>query len=228
MQLLGEKNAKTVKGEDLGFLSGILYLLPSDSICPMSSLAKCRKPCLVSAGRGRMASVEAGRRRKTALFESDPVAFCDTLAEDIATLCRRAERRYMTPCVRLNGTSDIPWEHFVTSSGKTLFELFPTVQFYDYTKLPKRKVPPNYHLTVSYSGANAKYAEKALSTEHNIAVVFGDGLPSSFAGRRVVDGDAHDLRFMDDSGVVVGLKAKGAAKHDTSGFVVYNNLIASA
>jgi len=44
-------------------------------------------------------------------------------------------------------------------------------------------------------------------------------MPNTYAGAPVVDGDASDLRFLDPDGVVVGLKAKGDAKKDTSGFV---------
>jgi hypothetical protein len=35
-----------------------------------------------------------------------------------------------------------------------------------------------------------------------------------------VDGDKDDLRFLDPQGVIVGLKAKGDAKHDDTGFVI--------
>jgi hypothetical protein len=37
---------------------------------------------------------------------------------------------------------------------------------------------------------------------------------------RVADGDAHDYRPADPTGCIVALKAKGDARHDTSGFVV--------
>jgi hypothetical protein len=109
---------------------------------------------------------------------------------------------------------------------------FPDVQFYDYTKLPGRKVPANYHLTVSYSGANAKYASKVLRSRHNIAVVFRDkeSIPEFFNGRPVIDGDRDDLRFLDQTNSIVALYAKGKAKKDTTGFVIDNapSLIAVA
>ena len=55
----------------------------------------------------------------------------------------------------------------------------------------------------------------------NAVAVFNGGLPETFLGKKVVDGDTNDLRFLDEKGIVVGLKAKGSAKKDTSGFVVH-------
>ena len=223
MSLLAFGNdSKTVKGEKQGVLTGILYLIPDDKLCPMSATAGCREPCLVAAGRGRMTNVKAGRLRKTRLFYADPVAFVDQLAKEIALAQKRAAKRGMDLAIRLNGTSDIAWENYKGSDGLSLMEAFPTVQFYDYTKLPTRKVPKNYHLTVSYSGVNSKYAAKVSKSRHNIAVVFRDqkSIPDMFLGRKVINGDATDLRFTDPKGVIVGLYAKGPAKRDCSGFVV--------
>jgi hypothetical protein len=107
-----------------------------------------------------------------------------------------------------------------------LFEHFPSVQFYDYTKIPTRKIAdiPNYNLTWSYSAFNPKYAEyfdTALDKGMNVAVVFNHDLPKEFKGVRVIDGDKHDLRFLDGTNVVVGLRAKGKARKDTTGFVIH-------
>ncbi len=223
MTLLAFGNdSKTVKGEREGVLTGILYLTPDDTLCPMAARAGCREACLVSAGRGVMSNVKAGRKRKTDLYYSDPVAFVDSLSHEIALAERRAARKGMSLAIRLNGTSDIPWEHRRGSDGLTLMEKHSGVQFYDYTKLPTRKVPSNYHLTVSYSGANMDYADKVMASQHNVAVVFSkaEGIPAFYRGRRVISGDTTDLRFTDPSGVVVALYAKGQAKKDTTGFVI--------
>lgn len=218
-------DSKTVKGETEGVMTGILYLLPDDKLCPMAANAGCREACLVTAGRGVMSNVKAGRLRKTKLFYADPVAFVDSLAHEIKLAVKRAAKKGMTLAIRLNGTSDIPWENQKGSNGLSLMDTFPDVQFYDYTKLPTRKVPANYHLTVSYSGANAKYASKAIDSRHNVAVVFRDknSIPEFYKGRRVINGDKTDLRFTDPIGVVVALYAKGQAKKDTTGFVVDTN-----
>ena len=105
---------------------------------------------------------------------------------------------------------------------KNIFDIFPTVQFYDYTKIPTRKVEQhkNYHLTWSYSEANMKYANLFDKIAYNIAVVFNGDMPIHFKGREVVNGDESDLRFLDKGNVIVGLKAKGKARKDTSGFVI--------
>ena len=226
-------DAKTVKGLGEGYYTGILYLIPDFKLCPMSRLAACHEACLVTAGRaGFDPNVNIGRQRKTDLFYADPVAFVDYLAHDIKLAQKRAYKHDLTLAIRLNGTSDIPWENYKGSNGMTLFEMFPDVIFYDYTKLPNRKVPANYHLTVSYSGANAKYVEKVKKTNHNIAVVFRnrESIPSTFLGRKVIDGDKTDLRFTDPQNVIVALYAKGSAKKDDTGFVVDvpDNIIAMA
>ena len=216
-------NAKTLKSDAEGeFLTAIMYMRPDMKLCPMSALAACVDGCLNTAGRGAMNTIQEARQRKTDAFHADPVAFVDQLAEDITKAQRKAQRKGVKLAVRLNGTSDVAWENYRGTNGLTLMEQFPTVQFYDYTKLPGRKVPANYHLTVSYSGANEKYATKALSTSHNVAVVFrdADSIPTHWHGRVVINGDRTDLRFTDPRGVVVGLYAKGKAKRDTSGFVV--------
>jgi len=229
-QLIGVgNNAKTVKGDGSEYMTAIKYMKPFKTvfkgkvhnICAMAETAKCHEGCLVSAGRGQMSSVQRGRERKTLWYLSDRVGFMDALVNDITTFRRRQIKSGVQPCVRLNGTSDIMYE----KSG--IMDQFPDVQFYDYTKIVKRaygELPPNYHLTLSYSEADEEYAEQVLmavaDTGANAAVVFRDRLPDTFKGFRVIDGDKDDLRFLDPKGVVVGLKAKGKAKQDTSGFVV--------
>jgi hypothetical protein len=109
---------------------------------------------------------------------------------------------------------------------KNIMEAFPSVVWYDYTKIANRRgLPDNYHLTWSYSGANEAYAKQhaiAKANGLNIAVVFrrkGD-IPTEFLGLPTIDGDRDDMRFLDPKGVVVALYAKGKAKLDTTGFVV--------
>ena len=112
----------------------------------------------------------------------------------------------------------------------TVFDAFPDVQWYDYTKLPNRKVShlDNYHLTWSYSEADGKYADYWDTVKHNKAVVFNikpkQPLPKTFKGVKVIDGDLHDMRFLDEDNVVVGLRAKGKARKETNGFVMQPDL----
>lgn len=222
--LLGvSTDAKTVKGEKKGVLTGIMYLAPHTlsgvNVCPMAELAGCAAPCLNTAGRGRMTPVQEARIRKTRFWHEDREGFLTILRADIRRLVAKAKRTNMVPMVRLNGTSDIRWE----IEAPELFSEFSNVQFYDYTKLPNRKnVPANYHLTFSYSGANPRYAafaDVAIKNGMNVAVVFRKLLPETFLGLPVINGDESDVRPYDPQGVVVGLTAKGSAKKDTSGFV---------
>lgn len=233
--LLGVSNAKTSKGEELGVMTGILYLAPHTiagrNICPHASTG-CAMACLYGAGRGAFNSVQKARIAKTNLFHASPRAFVERLAQDIASLQRKAQKKGMTIAIRLNGTSDLPWENLKGDLGLSLMERFPDVQFYDYTKNPSRaiaygtgKLPTNYHITFSRSESNAAAVLSVLDTTCNIAAVFdtkkGEPLPATWAGREVIDGDITDVRFFDKTGVIVGLRAKGnSAKKDTSGFII--------
>lgn len=226
-------DAKTVKGEALGFLTGILYLAPATTTkyntCSMAKIAQCDKACLYSAGRGAFNSVQQARIAKTIRFFEQREAFMADLVHSISALIRKADKAGLKPLVRLNGTSDIRWETVpVTVQGvqyANIFAVFPNVQFYDYTKDAARKdIPSNYDLTFSYSGVQGYqvHVQKAALKGMRMAVVFRteDSIPQTFKGIRVVSGDKSDVRHLDDQGVIVGLYAKGAARKDTTGFVV--------
>ena len=225
-QLLGiGTDAKTVKGEKKGVLTGIMYLSPytlsGTNMCAMAELANCHEGCLNTAGRGKMNTVQKARLRKTMFWQEDPEGFLALLRKEVARVVRKAKREDKIPMIRLNGTSDVLWER----KAPALFDEFGDVQFYDYTKIPTRRdVPSNYHLTFSYSGASERYRafyRPALDNGMNVAVVFRKpDFPKTFLGLPVVNGDESDIRPFDPKGVIVGLKAKGKAKKDRSGFVV--------
>jgi len=226
-------DAKTVKGETLGFLTGILYLAPANTTkwntCPMAKKAQCDVACLNTAGRGAFSSVQQARINKTEWFFTDRNDFMQQLVVDIAKLIQKAYKKGLKPLVRLNGTSDIRWETvgFTDVSGieyVNIFAAFPNTQFYDYTKRGNRtELPSNYDLTFSYSGVEGfqPYVENALLNNMRMAVVFRKekDIPTTFMGIPVVSGDNSDVRHLDDK-VIVGLYAKGKAKLDTTGFVV--------
>ena len=222
-------NPKVKKGntKDSDYITTIMHLRPvSTRICPYQDIAKCKTACLNTAGLGGVyPSIQKSRQAKTDLFLNDRDTFMAMLYKDIEKFVRFCEKKNKKPAVRLNGTSDIQWET-IKHEGVTAFEKFPQVQFYDYTKIPTRKIShiPNYHLTWSYSEANQKYANYFDKLKYNIAVVFSSKtLPPMFKGLRVIDGDKTDMRFLDgNKRIVVGLKAKGKAKTDTSGFVIHN------
>ena len=221
-------NAKTVKGDGSEYLTAIMYMMPwkhaGVNVCPMAEEAACIDGCLNTAGRGQMNSVQEARARKTEWFAKDREGFMLQLVDDIRRFVAYCDKRGIQPCVRLNGTSDIRWE-LIKVDGQNVMQMFPTVQFYDYTKIANRKgVPSNYHLTWSYSAAKPKYAAmvgQAMLNGMNVAVVFRtkDSIPSEWSGLPTVDGDKDDLRFLDPKGVAVALYAKGSAIKDQSGFV---------
>ena len=210
------------------YFSRIMYLEPSNladckrTVCPYAKIAMCEEGCLNTACMCRVyPSIQKARIRKTLLFLNEYETFMSQLVEDINKFIKECAKLNKLPCLRLNGTSDIQWEH-QEYIGKTVFEMFPQIQFYDYTKIHTRKVEgiPNYHLTWSYSEANDKYSKLFDKVPNNKAVVFRNLLPSMFKDVKVIDGDEHDMRFLDEPNVVVGLKAKGKAKKDSSGFVI--------
>lgn len=232
-KLLTTGNPKTAKGEGAGYLTSILHLAPSTlsgfNTCPMAS-AGCKAACLNTAGRGGIIKrgettniIQKARIRKTLELFNNREAFLTQLVREVENTLRLAEKHGLTPVFRLNGTSDLRWEVMpVIRKGveyPNIMTAFPTVQFYDYTKIANRRnLSANYSLTFSLSESNNADAQEALENGMNIAVVFRK-VPESFMSLPVINGDLTDLRFLDPSGVVVGLKAKGKAKKDTTGFV---------
>jgi len=225
-KLLSTANPKIQKGTAKGYLSFILHLAPSDlsgrNTCPKATPG-CTAACLNTAGRGGMFKrgettnvIQRARIRKTEYFFNDRAAFMDDLVTDIMKAVNYARRKGLKPVFRLNGTSDLSWEKYPTRYGaKNIFDQFPTLQFYDYTKVLGRKVKdiPNYHLTFSAADGNDSDVAEALLQGMSVATVF-DKIPAG-----VYSADEDDLRFLDPRGIVLGLKAKGRAKKDTSGFV---------
>ena len=231
MKLLSTANPKIQKGTKLGYLSFILHLAPATlsgkETCPKRT-AGCTAACLNTAGRGGMFKkgedtnmIQQARIRKTKMFFEQRDAFMLQLVKDIALGIKQAAKLNLTPVFRLNGTSDLAWEKYtVPGTTGNIFQLFPQVQFYDYTKVLGRKVSAinNYHLTFSAADGNDADVAKAVAQGMNVAMVF-DKLPETYMGRVVNDADEHDLRFLDPKNTIAGLKAKGRAKKDTTGFV---------
>ena len=219
-------DSKTIKSNKAGFLTGILYLAPYDlsgvNLCPFAKVAQCHVACLNTAGRGGFDDrVKNARLRKAKLFNENRGEFMAQLIDDINKLQVEAKKKNLQPVIRLNGTSDIEWEN-IRIGEYNIFELFPQLQFYDYTKNPNRKgLPKNYDLTFSYSGVQSfiKFNRQALANNMRVATVFKI-LPAQFMGREVINGDEHDARFIEDKNVIIGLKAKGKARQDKTGFVI--------
>jgi hypothetical protein len=249
MNLLSVGNPKTLKGMKQGYNTYILHLAPGSlsghNTCPKAT-AGCLSACLNTAGRGGMFkkgentnNIQKARIRKTQLFYNNRDEFMSLLVKDILLAIKQSEKKGLIPVFRLNGTSDISFEKYPVKMGgivyNNIFEAFPNIQFYDYTKILGRKVKniPNYHLTFSAADGNDNDVLSAYDQGYNIAMVFAlkktEAMPEyqivSNNGRSVVmpvfNGDESDLRFLDPKGVVVGLYAKGKAKKDTTGFVKF-------
>jgi hypothetical protein len=211
---------KTQKGTEYEIAS--LSLMPDSLICPSQVIAQCKKPCLVFAGRGQMHSVAKSRQSKSDLWHSDKSLFLETLTKEMAAFVTRCNKRGKLAAFRLNTISDIPWEKY------GIPQLFPQALLYDYTKLAARlgRTPDNYKLMFSYSAA-PKYQNQvkaALKTNVPISAVFRGGLPKTYLGRPVIDGDKSDLVNLYSGPVIVGLKLKGgkAIQASKSPFIVDN------
>ena len=234
MKLLdtGLGNTKIKKTQDYEnpfgqpFRLASLSLWPDDIICAGSLLADCREGCLRLAGRGRMPNVMAGRQAKTKLFHNDPELFLSMFENELENFQKVCDRDGLLAVVRPNTISDISWEKY------DLPQKFPEMVWYDYTKIAYRlgRTPENYKLMFSYSGVERyqNQVKKALKTEVPISVVFNGPFPKTFMGRDVIDGDRSDLVNLYAGPVILGLKAKGPAKQDTTGFVVHTNLATMA
>ena len=218
------------------------------NVCPMATPG-CVASCLNTAGRGGMYAkglhvfevgnvneVQRARVRRTLEYFEDRPRFMLRLRDEVGRFVKRCDRLGMVPAVRLNGTSDLRFESVPCGDFPSIMHAFPGVQFYDYTKLSNRRnLPDNYHVTYSLAEGLQSWRGHlaALADGLSVAVVLrgcgGTGrgrggpplpFPATWAGGRpLVDGDESDLRFTDARGVYVGLRAKGRAMRDTSGFV---------
>ena len=227
-KLLSASNTKILKGEGKGYKTYILHLAPYNlagrgNVCPKATPG-CIAACLNKSGHGGMFKpgettnrVQEARIRRTQQFFDNRDQFMLDLVDDIVKAIRQAARLGLTPVFRLNGTSDLSWEKYTLGQGGlNVFELFPDVQFYDYTAVLGRKVEglSNYHLTFSRKECNDADVAKALKKGMNVAAVY-DQIPEG-----MYSADEDDLRFLDGKQGMIGLKAKGPAKKDYSGFVI--------
>ncbi len=240
-KILGS-STKVQKSVKENTLTAIVYLSPEKesvpyggaNLCPLASLG-CIGACLgVNCARLRMSAGRNSKLWKSLLWVYCPTIFIELLIDDIAKHERRAANLGLACSVRLNGTSDILWER----EAPYLFEQFPDVVFYDYTKIAGNdarrfkpgNLPANYSLTFSRSESNGYTVAEVLQVGGNVAVVFADlakavrdGWSIGPVGKLwpVFDGDTTDYRPSDPRGVVVGLAIKGNATDDT-GFIIQN------
>lgn len=222
MKLLAT-NTKLEKGASFGWRTLGLSLSPAGKsgkqFCPHRS-AGCEAACLDESGMGIFSNVQAARLAKSRYFIDERNTFLAQMNKELHNAEKWSQKNNKPVAVRPNVLSDLPW-HMLLDMAR-----FPSIQFYDYTPNLQRmmqflngELPKNYHLTFSRKEDNQHRVHAVLAAGGNVAVVFNE-LPETYLGKRVINGDESDLRFLDPQNVIVGLKAKGKGKHDTSGFVV--------
>jgi len=224
----GSTNSKTSKNALQTF---ILYLAPSDiigshNLCPFASNG-CKASCLYTAGRGAFSNVQLARINKTKFWAYDRAGFYIQLANEILKIHDNAMKSGEKIAIRLNGTSDVDHLDLLKrySGINFLDSFYNDLLFYDYTKNPnhvKKYLNSNYKITFSRSEINDDNVIDILKNGGNVAIVFKNDLPATYFGFPVINGDDTDLRYFDPKNVIIGLKAKGKAKKDNSGFVINN------
>ncbi len=239
----GDANTKLRKSSGYGYVTAGLSLAPHQSagignLCPNAS-AGCIEACLDHQGLASIFTrIRKARLAKSIAWFTYRAWFINQLAEELERRLISATRASMRLAARLNVFSDIQWErHGIVNA-------FPTVEFYDYTKDPRRvgQVAENYWTTFSRSEQNENDCVNVLKSAGNVAVVFADcqlpyvgnrsylqRLPRTWSGFTVVDGDTTDLRFEDirgrKHGRVIGLRLKAHSLQERnqaihSGFAV--------
>jgi hypothetical protein len=236
--------------KESGYMIAVMYLAPwkmaGINMCPMAEIADCATGCLgitsghFAIGKNEKAPYDVtlkdntcqwAKIKRTRLYADDRALFLARLTYEIERAQKRADKLGLKLAVRLNGTSDLDW---TARANGAIVQSFPDVTFYDYTKVMKRAYkdqPANYLLSLSYSAANDNFADTVTRAHYetglNLVYVYRCNLDKSramddarFLGHTVIDGDLHDMRFLDPSPALVFLRAKGTAKNDRTGFVL--------
>ena len=206
-------SSKIIKGQKKNVATYIVYLAPEKlsgyNVCPFSTKG-CRAACLYTSGRAKVfGKINEARLVKTKMFFEEPERFMKILFKEIESAYKLWTKKGFDFAVRFNGTSDLDVTNL---NGYNLPELYPHIQFYDYTKNPNLQSKyDNYHITYSYSPENQHLWDKVSSKIHagvNVAMVFYPAIPEEYKGFKVINGDETDLRFKDEKNVIVGLKYK--------------------
>jgi hypothetical protein len=240
-------DAKTIKGEKIGIRTAIFYGEPGD-LCPWKS-PSCHAHCLYTAGRGIIPTVQRGRIKRTLRFLQDRKGFLADLHRELASHAKTSARKGMEAYARLNGTTDIPWERIdptLFDHGIKAYDYTKGIdRMLDYLSghHPSGKPwPASYSLTFSWAGDNLADCVTVLQRQGSVAVpvsnevyyavLHGQGpffahmetLRKAFPGDWTpVDGDEHDARPLNrkrKGGTLLLLRAKGSARHDTTGWVI--------
>lgn len=223
----GMTNSKTAKNTLDTF---ILYLSPYTqnsfgiNICPKAS-AGCIASCLFTAGRGRFSNVIHARQNRTEFFMKDKKDFLTMLKNELIKISKKAVFNGEKIAIRLNGTSDLDFVGLIKYHLNFNILDLPNLIYYDYTKIYgkalKYKDSKNYFVTLSLAeNSDLNIIKKALNEGINVSAVFKNVLPGNLLGFPVIDGDKTDIEMINNKGVILGLKAKGKAKKDNTGFAI--------
>ena len=216
-----KKTAKSLKNDIFTyslFLSSYKQNAKGKNLCPMSGTGKnqssCFEACIDKTGNyGQFKNVKNGLINKSNFFIDHKDIFMKLLFIEIKVIEFTSELMKEDFCIRLNGTTDIIYENIPVEGFNNIFEAFPNIQFYDYTKVSNRfnkPLPANYHLTFSRSEVNHKISLDMLRRGFNVSMIFINGLPKTYEGYNVINGDETDLRYLDPENCIVGLKYKNA------------------
>ena len=240
-----DRDTKTSKSVQFGYLTAIQYLAPSDAsgdynTCKHAGM--CRFICLNTSGRLKLTIAEKAQIARTIfMFQNMQTKYIELLIKEHHKFFRMALKRDLISCSRLNGLSDMPYEniYFKNYDNKNIMEIFNNHIWYDYTKYPynerpNEKLPSNYHLTYSYSEKTTQ-SEFDNLPNRNMAVVFDlckqnyksecaltckCDMVKTWNSYKVIDGDITDLRFLDPPNRIIGLRAKGDARTNPNDFIV--------
>lgn len=212
------QNTKLQKSEHFGYKSVGLSLLPHRladekvDLCGGRSTSLCREFCINTSGHQSMSKIQEFRKKKTLEFLKDRKRFLEKCSIELNYLEELANDQGLKLTCRMNMFTDVDYYKYKID-GKSIYEKHPTIQFIEYTKhYNKLSYLPNLHITYSYDKEYHEEALNVLKRGDNLSVIFPDILPNEWNGYRVINGDTHDLRFLDPKNVVVGLKYKNSMK----------------
>ena len=214
-----------------------IYLASADlsgfNVCPNSEY--CKDNCLNGSGHNRVNrlskkdTIDRSRTIKTRLLFANKEVFMRIMIHEIEKERKKAENNGTFFSIRLNCTSDINPIAF-TLNGKNILEIFPDIQFYDYTKVLNRialaKKYSNYDITWSIDGSekNREIGLELLKNGGRVAVVYGENdMPKTWYGYECCNGDETDYR-PSDIAPVCALKFKKTANNYVNGKFTLPNI----
>jgi len=190
----------------------------------------CRAACL---GNSAHLGIQGGSASRAMLARyvmlcAFPDMFWRIVDHEIGKHKRRVGKCGKILVVRINGTSDLMVPEEARVDGESILGRHPDAEFQDYTKRPIPRSGwsawyPNYYVVRSITERDGPNPEHDGNYVVPVDLPRGAPLPKRYMGRRVIDGDVHDLRCADRQGqyaVLVRVKDRTDGKRpDTRGFI---------